>query len=312
MRIFLKGVRNIFLVFLACIILFVSGAFVNNRIKLSQEKPLLENVPGQMVEVNGHKMHVYTEGEGEHTIVLMSGWSITSPSPYVNFLPLCKDLAKDNRVVIIERFGYGLSDVVGGKRTFDKVVEDDREALKQLGIEGPYVLCPHSIAGLESLIWAQNYPEEVEALIGMDMSDTSIKGNKEMGTPVLKFIAAIRATGLYRLLSSPEDDTVESRMVHAIQCKNMANKTVINEIKAIDESCDIINSKPLPTTPTLQFVAMQRLSEEEVQAWKASHQEIVDASSNGKMVELDCQHYVYRFEQERIVQEIGEYLKTLK
>ena len=100
-------------------------------------------------------------------------------------------------------------------------------------------------------------------------------------------------------------------MVHAIQCKNMANKTVINEIKAIDESCDIINSKPLPTTPTLQFIAMERRSEEEVQAWKASHQEIVDASSNGKMVELDCQHYVYRFERERIVQEIGEYLKTL-
>ena len=311
MRKFLRVVRNIFLVLLACIILFVSGAFVYHRIKLSQEKPLLENVPGQMVEVNGHKMHVYTEGEGEHTIVLMSGWSITSPSPYVNFLPLCKDLAKDNRVVIIERFGYGLSDVVGGKRTFDKVVEDDREALKQLGIEGPYVLCPHSIAGLESLIWAQNYPEEVEALIGMDMSDTSIKGDKEMGTPVLKFIAAIRATGLYRLLSSPEDDTVESRMVHAIQCKNLANKTVINEIKAIDESCDIINSKPLPTTPTLQFVAMERRTQEEVQAWKASHQEIVDASSNGKLVELDCGHYVYKEKTEEIITGIRDFLKTL-
>lgn len=312
MKKFIKTLRNIVVGILAVILLLSSAGFIYNQIMVRKDAGYWDNPPGQMVEVNGHKMHVYTEGEGEHTIVLMSGWSITSPSPYVNFLPLCKDLAKDNKVVIIERFGYGLSDVVGGKRTYDKAVEEDREALQKLGIEGPYVLCPHSIAGLESLIWAQNYPEEVEALIGMDMSDTSIKGDKEFSTLSLKLVAAVRATGAYRLLASPEDDTVESRMVHAIQCKNLANKTVLNEMKSIDESCDIVSSKPLPKTPTLQFIAMDRRSEEEVIAWKASHQEIVDASSNGKMVELDCQHYVYRFERERIVQEIGEYLKTLK
>ena len=308
MRKFLKIIRNIFLFFVAIIVLILTGLFINNQVKLKKEEGYWKNPPGEMVEVDGHKMHVYTEGAGDHTILLLSGFSGTSPSPYQNFLPLCKELAKDNKVVIIEKFGYGLSDVVGGKRDFDTILEQDREALKKLGIEGPYVLCPHSLSGIESLIWAQTYPEEVEAIVGMDMSDSSIKGDEEMDVNALRIMGAIRATGLIRFMS-PDGDQTE--METAILCKTFANKTLISECENVDAACDEVDSKPLPTTPTLQFVAMKKHTVEEAETWKASHQKIVDASSNGKLVELDCEHYVYRFEQDRIVQEINDYLNNL-
>ena len=38
-----------------------------------------------------------------------------------------------------------------------------------MGFEGPYVLCPHSMSGLEAVLWAQKYPDKVEAIVGLDM-----------------------------------------------------------------------------------------------------------------------------------------------
>ena len=42
-------------------------------------------------------------------------------------------------------------------------------ALDKAGIQDPYVLCPHSLSGLEALYWAQKYPDEVEAIVGLDI-----------------------------------------------------------------------------------------------------------------------------------------------
>ena len=72
---------------------------------------------------------------------------------------------------------------------------------------------------------------------------------------------------------------------------------------------------PLPTTPTLQFVSKQtnEISNETFPGtdWMAAHQELVDASVNGKLVELDCGHYVYKEKTEEIITGIRDFLKTL-
>ena len=50
------------------------------------------------------------------------------------------------------------------------MLRQDREALKKAGVEAPYILCPHSASGLEAISWAAQYPNEVEAIIGLDMA----------------------------------------------------------------------------------------------------------------------------------------------
>lgn len=52
----------------------------------------------------------------------------------------------------------------------DKEIVIKRAALKSAKIEAPYILCPHSMSGIEALYWAQQYPEEVLAIIGLDMA----------------------------------------------------------------------------------------------------------------------------------------------
>jgi len=70
-----KGLKRIGIIFAGITLIFVliiSVSFINHKIQLSKEEELF--VPtGQLVEVNGHQMHVHTEGSGEETLVFIAG-----------------------------------------------------------------------------------------------------------------------------------------------------------------------------------------------------------------------------------------------
>lgn len=127
--------------------------------------------PGQMVEVNGHRMHVYTEEKAgksanEATVVLIAGWG--TPNPYANFSPLYDGLRGKAQFAVVERFGYGYSDVTDDDRDVDRIAEELHEALEAAGVPPPYVLAPHSLGVLESIRFAQLYPGEVKGLVLID------------------------------------------------------------------------------------------------------------------------------------------------
>ena len=305
-----KVIGKILLGILVLALILLAGIFIYHRIMLKKEAALLQNPPGQYVTVNGHKMHIYTEGEGDHTLVFMSGWG--DESPYVNFLPLCQALSTDAKVVILERFGYGFSDPVDGERTFDTILAEDREGLKQAGIDGPYILCPHSIAGLEATLWAQKHPEEVEGIIGMDITVPGVDEDlKEEYTalkkqlPLYKFLLN---SGIMRIMMGSPSEELE-KLESALFFRNALNNCLINEQGHDIEACHEVSSNPLPNVPTIQYISKE--TGETMPGWLKGHQALVDASSNGKLVQLDCSHYVYRYEEERIVKETKEFLKTL-
>lgn len=120
------------------------------------------------VEINGKTMKAHVAGSGDRTIVMLSGWGVDSPID--DFYPLYTELSKHYKVVVLEYFGYFGSDLTGEERTNKNMVEEIRAALDKLGIKPPYILMPHSMSGLYSLYYANNYPSEVSAIIGLDMS----------------------------------------------------------------------------------------------------------------------------------------------
>ncbi|MBR5723695.1 MAG: alpha/beta hydrolase, partial [Oscillospiraceae bacterium] len=162
-----KAVGKGLLGLLILIALFLIVMAIYNQIMLRKNKDLYETPLGQLVEVDGHNMSIYTEGAGEHTVVFLSGHG--TASPILDFKPLYSRLSGDYKIVVVEKFGYGFSDLVDGKRDIDTILRQDREALEKCGIEAPYVLCAHSFSGYEATRWAQEYPDEVEAIVGLDM-----------------------------------------------------------------------------------------------------------------------------------------------
>lgn len=118
------------------------------------------------------------EGSGPKTLVFLSGGGTCSP--ILDFKSLYSLLSDEYRIVVVEKFGYGYSDVVDEERTIQTILSETRSALEKAGIEGPYVLCPHSMSGIEALYWAQEYPDEIEAIIGLDMAVPEYYENMKM------------------------------------------------------------------------------------------------------------------------------------
>ena len=112
---------------------------------------------GQEIEIAGIKMTADVKGQGNKpTIILLPGWG--SASPILEFLPLAKALAENFCVITIEPFGYGLSDGNSTERTVSTIVKELHECTQKLGCK-EYYLMAHSISGLYSLYWADEYPK---------------------------------------------------------------------------------------------------------------------------------------------------------
>lgn len=306
----LKVIGVIGLCIVILIVAFLFGIKIWNHIAMASEKELLQNHPGISVEVDGRNMNIYVEGEGNHTIVFLSGWKV--PSPIYDFKPLYSELSDEYRCVVIEKFGYGFSDDYDGDRDFDTLIRQDREALKKAGIEGSYVLCAHSLSGLEAELWAVKYPEEVEAIIGLDMNlagsydpEEAIENGKKQNK--IDKIGAF--FGINRFLMSTSEfeglSKEEIAQYIAVGCKNLGNDTAQREIEGVSKVFNEINNSSLPTVPTIQYVSGVNRDNE---LWVNAHQEIVNASQNGLFVQLECGHYVHRYESERIARDIKEFI----
>lgn len=131
------------------------------------EKMLKNN--GEFVEINQHNIHIYRQGnENSPKIVFMAG-SGTVASVY-DFKILYEKLVPNFRIIVIEKFGYGYSDIFDTPCDIDTLVSIQKEALNIIGESGPYILAPHSMSGLEAIRWKQKYPNDVCAIIGLDMA----------------------------------------------------------------------------------------------------------------------------------------------
>jgi pimeloyl-ACP methyl ester carboxylesterase len=128
--------------------LSILGIFINHRIQLNQEDKTY-TPPGEFVEVNNQHIHVYAEGQGDQTLVFLSGHGTSYPT--LDFKPLWINFTEDHRIVVVERPGYGYSDLTKEPRDIQTMLEETRTALNEAGESGPYVVFAHSMSGIEAL-----------------------------------------------------------------------------------------------------------------------------------------------------------------
>ncbi|MGG0186435.1 alpha/beta fold hydrolase [Bacillus rhizoplanae] len=166
MRKLFKVLKHIFAILIAVILLVSVSVFIYHNYQLSKEAALIKN-EGTLINFNNKKINVYNEGNGEDTYVFMSGSGIAAP--VYELKGLYSKFSKENKIAVIERAGYGYSDVFHDDRDIDTILEQTREALIKSGNKPPYILVPHSLSGLEAIYWAQKYPSEIKAIIALDI-----------------------------------------------------------------------------------------------------------------------------------------------
>lgn len=308
-----RVVKVIFIVIVAVLMLLLIIC-INHQIHLKMEKEL--RLPlGQMVEVDGNNMSIYVEGTGDITLVFMSGGGTCSP--ILDFKSLYSLLSNKYRIVVVEKFGYGFSDVVDKKRGIESILADTRAALKAAGIEAPYILCPHSMSGIEALYWAQQYPEEVLAIIGLDMAVPKSYQDYNINMTMLKLSQFASAIGITRLLPSVSDSDAiingtlsnkEKEIYRAVFYNRTATITMLNEVKSIKENASKVESDNIPQIPMLLFVSNGDGTGWDKETWRSYQREYIANIENSKMIELDCPHYVHDYEYKAISESIIAFL----
>ncbi|MEK4485448.1 alpha/beta hydrolase [Psychrobacillus sp. FSL H8-0484] len=311
--------RNILLATVAALVIW----FIFSNVMNTYEQKKYPAI-GKLVEVDGKSMHVYTKGEGDNTIVLLSGLGTAAPA--LDFEPLINKLAKNNKVVVVESFGYGWSDITDKERTVENIVEETRTALKKLNIKGPYILMPHSISGIYSMYYANRYPEEVKAIIGIDSTLPQVLEYFGVSTPTMpKYLSYVAPTGIARLalfltpdnfLPIAEKGTYSEenlRMTKAISAWKGYNKNVVNEANEINNNIDKTIDMTFPSDiPVMIFNTNAENVNEDGKSNINFYKTQIQNIDVNKLVTIEGHHYLHWTHYKEMSEHVNEFTERFK
>ncbi len=254
---------------------------------------------GQMVEVNEHKMHVYSMGDGEKTIVLLPGFGVALPS--ADFGPLMRELSKEYTVVCIDYFGIGFSEQTDTPRTNENYTEETRVALAAAGFTPPYILMPHSASGVYSEYYAAKYPQEVSAIIMLDTTSTAITAD---ATNPPKFIYTIakwqQSIGLTRLTYKlapaaqlPANGyTAKEISDYRLFAYHVLNDTIIDQSFRLLDNIKEVNAMAFPKQiPVLKLISSQTVEKAGAEC-QANHLKRLGAHVESS--QINSTHFMYQ------------------
>ena len=267
---------------------------------------------GELVTVNGHKIHVYRDGNADAPVIIfMSGHCTVSP--VYDFKVLYEKLLADFRVIVVEKYGYGYSDICDSPCDIDTLVSIQRQALADIGEAGPYILAPHSMSGIEAIRWKQKFPDEVSAIIGIDMATPlsfSVWTDKQIKQTVL-FMKTLRFLRLASVLSSVSNLSLtedEFKQHKLLKKRNTFNICCINEVREALNNARVVGDDGNIQCPTLMFSSN---GEDQEKDW-ILNQEKFASSMGAKLISYDCGHYIHHFKSDEMCKEIIEFVNSLK
>jgi pimeloyl-ACP methyl ester carboxylesterase len=121
-------------------------------------------MPGQLIDVGGHRLHLSCTGSGTPTVVLEPGAGGMSS----NLGWIAPAVARDTRVCVYDRAGRGWSEPADTAQDGAQIATDLHTLLQRGHVPGPYVLAGHSFGGLYVLTFAARYPDEVAGMVLVD------------------------------------------------------------------------------------------------------------------------------------------------
>ena len=119
---------------------------------------------GKLVDLGGHKLHVYCTGQGSPPVVVETGLGDFS----FDWALVQTRVSGFTRICTYDRAGYAWSDPGPKPRTFAQVNLELHDALEKLGEKGPFVLVGHSYGGPVIRNFASAYPHDIAGLVLVD------------------------------------------------------------------------------------------------------------------------------------------------
>jgi pimeloyl-ACP methyl ester carboxylesterase len=130
-------------------------------------------MPGQLIDVGGHRLHLNCTGTGSPTVVLQpGGGDFSSVMAWI-----APAVAADTRVCVYDRAGRGWSEAADSPQDATRIANDLHTLLQRGAVPGPYVLAGHSFGGLYVLTYADRYPADVAGMVLIDSTNPATKAD---------------------------------------------------------------------------------------------------------------------------------------
>ena len=304
--------RKRLLFLLGAVLVLLLASFTYHRFALQREKVSL-NPMGQMVSVNGHDMSVFIKGNGPQTLVFLSGAG--TASPILDFKDLYDGLSKQYKIVVVERAGYGYSEDTSKSRDVSEVLSETRQALAKAQVSGPYIILSHSMASLETLLWQEKYPSEIQAVIGLDWALPESYSQLRMHSQILRMARLGSQLGLLRYIPSrlyvPNENLSSSdrRLYQRIAYRQILSQAMLNESLSVKENAKKVDAKINSQIPTLLMVSNGEGTGFGQEEWRNYAARFAKDQKNIELTFYDAPHYLYHYQTKEVVAKIEDFIK---
>ena len=308
MHVFMK--RLLFL--MGAVLVLLLASFIYHRLALQREKASL-NPMGQMVSVNGHDMSVFVKGNGPQTLVFLSGAG--TASPILDFKDLYDGLSKQYKIVVVERAGYGYSEDTSKSRDVSEILSETRQALAKAHVSGPYIILSHSMASLETLLWQEKYPSEIQAIIGLDWALPESYSQLRMHSQILRMARLGSQLGLLRYIPSrlyvPNENLSSSdrRLYQRIAYRQILSQAMLNESLSVKENAKKVDAKINSQISTLLLVSNGEGTSFSKEEWRNYAARFAKDQKNIELTFYDAPHYLYHYRTKEVVAKIEDFIK---
>lgn len=305
------------------IILGIAVFVILNAIGKKYYKKKYEEIKyGVKVDVNGLKMNVNIIGEKNSiTLVMLPGLGMVSP--VICYKPFVETLADKYRIITVEPFGYGLSDLTKEERNNKNYVSELHTCLQKLGVK-KYYLMAHSIGGIYSLSYVNKYPEEVLGFIGLDNTPRNMPNKKDWKTILMilieKIAIILNELGLFRistkksltkimLLDSSYNYSDEDKKNFDIIFRHyFLNNNVLSESRNRIQICEEVNSLNFPDNmPVIMFLASKTC--EFLPTWEQLHKDMKTSHPDSEIIILEGTHNINIDQKKAISDKLKTWIK---
>lgn len=287
----------------------------------NDKKEHLGSFNADYVDIDGKRLSYEIFGESnERTIVFLPAAGEFAPS--ISYRKFLNEISKDNKIVVLEPFGYGLSDETDKPRTVENVVSELHGAVDQLGID-KYYLMAHSWGGVDSLIWANEYPEEVQGFIGID---PSVPGMEELKMAHIRVVdiealaanigRAVDFIGMNRLMTILSGTDLDESLFSAeeiekyrfLSLNKAYTSNIADEISGAKASLKSLSGKKFPdSVPVLDLVSSDNCKE--LPEWKTIHEAVGSNNPDSRLVVVEGDHYLTNSNPDAVLNEIRNWIK---
>jgi pimeloyl-ACP methyl ester carboxylesterase len=264
--------------------------------------------PGGLVDVGGHRLHIWCSGSGTPSVILETGlggssadWGFVQPQ-----------VAKFTSVCSYDRAGMGYSDPGPSPRTMRRIASELSQLLARTGVTEPVVLVGASIGGLAVRLLASEHPERVTGLVLVDASHEDQDAQLPRVAP---FVPLLSSLGIFRLLGvtfGPPPGTLAPAVrgfAEATVFRAAAYRTAVDEFTHLRQSAEEVRATRRQLNIPVIVVTAGRGTDA---AWLKLQQDQVALSQRGcQIIAKESGHGIALGQPEVVVRAVQSIVETV-